>query len=94
VSDGDVWIFDRESRTLISGDLVTLPLPLFDTACPEGWQQALSRVADVDFETLAPGHGEPMSRETFSSISSGIRRASRLRRELLGERCLHRRLVP
>ena len=72
VSDGDVWILDRESKTLISGDLVTLPVPLFDTACPEGWQQAFSRVAEVDFETLVPGHGEPMSRESFSSYRRGF----------------------
>jgi glyoxylase-like metal-dependent hydrolase (beta-lactamase superfamily II) len=71
VSDGDIWVLDRESRVLISGDLVTLPVPLFDTACPDGWQQALSRVAEVEFETLIPGHGEPMTREEFL----GYRRA-------------------
>jgi glyoxylase-like metal-dependent hydrolase (beta-lactamase superfamily II) len=72
VSDGDVWIVDRESKTLISGDLVTLPVPLFDTACPEGWQQALSRVAEVDFETLVPGHGEAMTGESFSNYRRGF----------------------
>ncbi len=35
VTDGDVSILDRESKTLVAGDLVTLPVPLFDTACPE-----------------------------------------------------------
>lgn len=72
VSDGDVWLLDRESKTLISGDLVTLPVPLFDTACPEGWQQALSRVADVDFATLVPGHGEPLTRDGFSTYRRGF----------------------
>ena len=65
VSDGDLWILDRVSSVLISGDLVTLPVPLFDTACPEGWQEALSRIADASFETLVPGHGAPMDREKF-----------------------------
>jgi glyoxylase-like metal-dependent hydrolase (beta-lactamase superfamily II) len=71
VSDGDVWVFDPESKILIAGDLVTLPVPLFDTACPEGWQEALSRIAEVEFETLVPGHGSPLSRESFE----GYRRA-------------------
>jgi glyoxylase-like metal-dependent hydrolase (beta-lactamase superfamily II) len=74
VSDGDIWILERESKTLISGDLVTLPVPLFDTACPEGWQQALSRVAEVDFETLVPGHGDPLTRESFSTYRRGFDR--------------------
>lgn len=67
VSDGDVWLFDPETRILVSGDLVTLPVPLFDTACPEGWQEALGRIADVDFDRLVPGHGEPMTRARFLS---------------------------
>lgn len=72
VSDGDIWIVDRESKVLIAGDLVTLPVPLFDTACLEGWQQALSRVADVEFETLVPGHGDPLNRESFSAYRRGF----------------------
>jgi glyoxylase-like metal-dependent hydrolase (beta-lactamase superfamily II) len=65
VSDGDVWILDRSSGVLISGDLVTLPVPLFDTACPEGWQQALGRIAVTEFRTLVPGHGAPLERDGF-----------------------------
>jgi glyoxylase-like metal-dependent hydrolase (beta-lactamase superfamily II) len=72
VSDGDIWILDGKSKTLIAGDLVTLPVPLFDTACPEGWQQALSRVAEVDFETLVPGHGAPMVRAVFTTYRGGF----------------------
>jgi glyoxylase-like metal-dependent hydrolase (beta-lactamase superfamily II) len=72
VSDGDLWIVDGESKTLISGDLVTLPVPLFDTACPEGWQQALSRLAEVDFETLIPGHGAPLARDGFNTYRLGF----------------------
>jgi glyoxylase-like metal-dependent hydrolase (beta-lactamase superfamily II) len=72
VSNGDIWILDRESKTLLSGDLVTLPVPLFDTACPEGWQQALSRLAEAEFETLVPGHGEPMTRASFSTYRRGF----------------------
>jgi glyoxylase-like metal-dependent hydrolase (beta-lactamase superfamily II) len=72
VSDGDVWILDRESKLLIAGDLVTLPVPLFDTACPEGWQDALSRIAAASFEGLIPGHGDPMDPESFSNYRRGF----------------------
>ena len=60
VTAGDVWLFDPATRVLASGDLVTLPAPLFDTACAEHWKSALGRLAAIDFKVLVPGHGAPM----------------------------------
>ena len=65
-SGGDVWVLDPASRTVIAGDLVTLPAPLFDTACVEGWRAALARLDAVEFEQLVPGHGAPMTHAQFS----------------------------
>lgn len=62
VTAGDVWLFDPATRVLAAGDLVTLPAPLFDTACPWRWQAALGRLAKNDFSQLVPGHGAPMRR--------------------------------
>ena len=62
---GDVWLFDRKSGVLASGDLVTLPVPFFDTACPAQWKTALDDVARAPFKTLIPGHGAPMRRPQF-----------------------------
>ena len=64
-ADGDVWLFDRTTRTLVAGDLVTLSVPLFDTACSAGWQDALRRLDDVDFVKLVPGHGAVMDHARF-----------------------------
>lgn len=64
-TEGDVWIDDPKTHTLIVGDLVVAPVPFFDTACPEGWRKALDGIAAVRFRTLIPGHGEPMSRADF-----------------------------
>ena len=66
VSGGDVWLFDPASGVLVAGDLVTLPAPLFDTACAEGWRAALARLEAVPFTTLVPGHGAPMDRAGFA----------------------------
>jgi len=65
VTAGDVWVFDPETRVLVAGDLVTLPAPFLDTACPAGWQDALGRLAAVDFAVLVPGHGPPMDHQAF-----------------------------
>jgi glyoxylase-like metal-dependent hydrolase (beta-lactamase superfamily II) len=72
VTAGDVWLLDPKSRVLIAGDLVTLPVPLFDTACPGGWQRALNSLAAADFKTLVPGHGAPMSRADFDTYRAGF----------------------
>jgi glyoxylase-like metal-dependent hydrolase (beta-lactamase superfamily II) len=66
-TEGDVWIYDEHSKVAAVGDLVTLPAPFLDTACPDGWQAALEHVASTPFEILIPGHGSPMSRAQFSS---------------------------
>jgi glyoxylase-like metal-dependent hydrolase (beta-lactamase superfamily II) len=66
VSGGDVWLLDPATRTLLSGDLVTLPAPLFDTACATGWRDALARLDALPFDTLVPGHGAPMTHAQFT----------------------------
>ncbi|MDT8997894.1 MBL fold metallo-hydrolase [Paucibacter sp. APW11] len=65
VSGGDVWVLDLETNTLISGDLLTLPVPFLDTACPEGWLRALDALAEERFERVIPGHGPVLARVDF-----------------------------
>lgn len=66
VTAGDLWVFDAQSRVLASGDLVTLPVPFFDTACSSGWRDALAVLDAEPFDVLVPGHGAPMSRAEFT----------------------------
>jgi glyoxylase-like metal-dependent hydrolase (beta-lactamase superfamily II) len=65
-TSGDVWLYDDETGIAILGDLVTLPAPFLDTACPGGWRAALAQIAALPFRTAIPGHGPPMFREQFS----------------------------
>jgi glyoxylase-like metal-dependent hydrolase (beta-lactamase superfamily II) len=65
-TSGDVWIYDKQSGIAALGDLVTLPAPFLDTACPDGWKAALAQAAATRFQLAIPGHGAPMTREQFS----------------------------
>jgi glyoxylase-like metal-dependent hydrolase (beta-lactamase superfamily II) len=65
VTAGDVWLFDPQSGVLAAGDLITLPVPLFDTACPDRWTLALEQFAAIPFRWLIPGHGSPLDRGQF-----------------------------
>ncbi len=64
-TSGDVWLFDPRSGVAALGDLVTLPAPFLDTACPEGWKSALAKVSAAPFRIAIPGHGAPMQRPQF-----------------------------
>lgn len=61
-SAGDIWVYDRRSGLAILGDLVTLPAPFLDTACPAEWLKALDEVLAQPFVSVAPGHGRMMAR--------------------------------
>ena len=61
-SAGDLWLYDPKARLVISGDLLTLPAPFLDTACPSKWSAALEDLLRQPFVHLAPGHGRLMVR--------------------------------
>ncbi len=65
VTAGDVWVYDPETRVLLAGDLVTLPAPFFESACPARWRSSLWHLDKTPFEQLVPGHGAPMRRPQF-----------------------------
>ncbi len=66
-TDGDVWVYDPVTKIAASGDLITLPAPFLDTACPAGWSNALGEIKNTPFTTIIPGHGAPMNRAQFAT---------------------------
>lgn len=71
-TDGDVWVYEPQSRVAAAGDLITLPVPFLDTACVRGWRTALQRMTTVPFATVIPGHGNPMNRAQFLTYKSAF----------------------
>jgi glyoxylase-like metal-dependent hydrolase (beta-lactamase superfamily II) len=67
VTDADLWLYDEATGVAVVGDLVTLPAPFFETACPGRWQEALDEVWATSFRLAVPGHGAPMTRAEFDS---------------------------
>ena len=74
VTDADVWLYDEKTGVAVIGDLVTLPAPFFETACPAGWQKALDEVWATPFRIAVPGHGDPMTREQFDTYRGAFAR--------------------
>ncbi|HEX7374540.1 MAG TPA: MBL fold metallo-hydrolase [Steroidobacteraceae bacterium] len=73
-TDGDVWLFDSKSGVAATGDLVTLPAPFLDTACPAGWKAALAEVAAVPFKLAVPGHGPSLTQAQFDLYRQAFER--------------------
>lgn len=65
-TERDLWIYDAAQNRAIVGDLVTVPVPFLDTACPEGWLAALGAVAATGASEVVPGHGPVMNRAAFA----------------------------
>ncbi len=72
VSDADVWLYDDATRVAIIGDLVTMPVPYFETACPDRWRAAMDQVWATPFTTAIPGHGRPMTRDQFAVYRAAL----------------------
>jgi hypothetical protein len=72
VTAGDLWVRDEKTGVLIAGDVVTLPAPFLDTACPAKWQATLDRLAEAKFDLLIPGHGSPMTRTQFATYRAAF----------------------
>ncbi|HEU5468481.1 MAG TPA: MBL fold metallo-hydrolase [Steroidobacteraceae bacterium] len=74
VSEADLWLYDAGTGVAVIGDLVTLPAPFFETACPDRWRESLDAVWAVPFRTAIPGHGEPMDRGEFDAWRGAFNR--------------------
>ena len=59
-TDGDLFIYIKELKTLITGDLVVHKrIPDMSDAYIEDWISAMNKLGNLDAEIYIPGHGDP-----------------------------------
>ena len=59
-TDGDLFIYIKELKTLITGDLVVYKkIPDMSDAYIEDWISAMNKLGNLDAEIYIPGHGDP-----------------------------------
>ncbi len=73
VTAADLWLYDAATGVAVLGDLVTLPAPFFETACPAAWEAALDEVWATPFTLAVPGHGAPLTRPQFDAYRRAFR---------------------
>jgi len=62
---GDALVFLPKEKILITGDLLDHPVPYAFDGYPSEWIRTLQRMAELDAETIVPGHGEVLHDKTF-----------------------------
>ena len=54
---GDAVVYLPKEKIVIAGDLVAHPLPNVLDGYPSEWSQTLQKLAQLDADTIVPGHG-------------------------------------
>jgi glyoxylase-like metal-dependent hydrolase (beta-lactamase superfamily II) len=54
---GDAVVYLPQDRVVITGDMVTQPVPYGYSDHPLEWRRTLEKVAELEFDVLIPGHG-------------------------------------
>jgi hypothetical protein len=78
-TERDLWIYDAAEKRAIVGDLVTVPVPFLDTACPEGWLKALDDIASSGAQTGRSRAWPPDGDRRVQRLASRLWRFYRLR---------------
>lgn len=84
---GDIVAYLPAERILVAGDLVAHPVPYAFSGFPGEWIATLERLAELDVQTIVPGHGEVLQGSGYLRRVAALLRSVRDRvSALLGER--------
>lgn len=62
---GDAFVYLPKEKILVTGDLVVHPVPYTFDGYPTEWMDTLRKMAQLDVETIVPGHGEIEKDKTY-----------------------------
>jgi glyoxylase-like metal-dependent hydrolase (beta-lactamase superfamily II) len=71
-TEGDVFVHLPKERVVITGDAVIGWTPFMGDGYPEDWVSTLDRLAELDFDTIVMGHGEPAGRDWLRTFRGYI----------------------
>jgi glyoxylase-like metal-dependent hydrolase (beta-lactamase superfamily II) len=60
VTPGDAFLYLKDERVLIAGDLLVNPISFALSCYPSGWIRTLERLDTIDARVIVPGHGAPL----------------------------------
>jgi len=62
---GDAVVYLPKERIVVAGDLVVFPIPNMIDGYPVEWSQTLQTLAQLDADTIVPGHGQVLHDKSY-----------------------------
>jgi cyclase len=87
-SAGDIVVFLPEEKTLFAGDVVLAtgaPYMQSPDVDPEGWENILERLAQLDVEKVVPGHGALGARKAIADTYAYVKKINDAARIIVKE---------
>ena len=73
---GDAVVYLRKEKIVAAGDLVVYPIPYVYDGYPVEWIQTLQNLAQLDAETIVPGHGPVMHDKNYVYLLHDLMRSA------------------
>jgi glyoxylase-like metal-dependent hydrolase (beta-lactamase superfamily II) len=71
---GDIVVYLPKERVIGTGDLFNGYIGYMGDAYVDEWAETLGRLADLDFDTVIPGHGNPFrGKEAIAPVQACLR---------------------
>ena len=71
-TEGDVFVYLPKEKVVITGDAVIGWTPYMGDGYPEDWVSTVDRLAELDFDTIIMGHGNPAGRDWLRTFRNYI----------------------
>lgn len=71
-TEGDVFVYLPKEKVVVTGDAVIGWTPFMGDGYPEDWVRTLDRLAELAWDTLIMGHGEPAGRDWLRTFRGYI----------------------
>ena len=71
-TEGDVFVHLPKEKVVITGDAVIGWTPYMGDGYPEDWVTTIDRLAELDFDTIVMGHGNPAGRDWLRTFRGYI----------------------
>jgi cyclase len=73
---GDAIVYLPKEKIIAAGDLVVHPIPYTYDGYPEEWVQTLQKMAELDAQTIVPGHGQILHDKTYVYLVTDLMKSA------------------
>jgi glyoxylase-like metal-dependent hydrolase (beta-lactamase superfamily II) len=69
---GDAIVYLPKEKIIVAGDLIVYPIPYTYDGYPAEWIQTLHKIAELDADTIVPGHGPILHDKTYLHLVADL----------------------